>query len=554
MDIWQIDKIVLFVILFIPGFIAIKVYDLLVPSERRDFSKSLFEVIGYSCLNFAALSWLIILIHSGSFHVRHKAWYFIFLFFIIFIVPVLWPIFLLKLCSWRPIAKYIIHPIKKHISDESVDLIYLDPPFKSGKNYNIIFKPELGEFKGATAQTHTFEDTWQWGQEAEKEYQGLITGNITRERPNQKVIDLIKSMRGYLSECSIMAYLCMMAPRLLEMRRVLKETGSIYLHCDPTASHYLKLLMDAVFETNNFQNEIVWWYLWGGRSKARWSRKHDILFFYSKSDSFTFNYLEVLDEHKLMSESTRKRIQYEGALITDESLSEREFGREKVLPSDTWYVATINAQAKERLGYPTQKPEALLERIIKASSNEGDLVLDPFCGCGTAIAVAERLKRNWIGIDITYLAIDVIKKRFESNAIKEGIDFEVDGEPTDVYSAEKLAKKDPFQFQLWCISKLDATPSQTKSAMDTKPLDEELRKWELHAYLDVMGYSDGLLEWTGFDLSIEEVTYHELLHACGDDNNWRKGRIVDGVIRHNIIGVTSVKECLKRQTVNNIEA
>ena len=150
--------------------------------------------------------------------------------------------------------------LKNHIKDETVDLIYLDPPFQSGKNYNIIFQPKTGEIRGATSQIKTFEDTWRWGEEAEKEYTELITGTLITEAPSQKLIDLMKAMRGYLTECPLLAYLCMMAPRLMEMKRVLKDTGSIYLHCDPKASHYLKLLMDAVFEAKNFRNEVVWCY------------------------------------------------------------------------------------------------------------------------------------------------------------------------------------------------------------------------------------------------------------------------------------------------------
>ena len=150
--------------------------------------------------------------------------------------------------------------LKKHIKDETIDLIYLDPPFQSGKNYNQIFQPQAGGIKGATAQIQAFEDTWHWGEEAEREYTGLVTGTLTTEPPGQKLIDLMKAMRGYLTEGPLLAYLCMMAPRLLEMKRVLKNTGSIYLHCDPTASHYLKLLMDAVFGGKNFRNEIVWCY------------------------------------------------------------------------------------------------------------------------------------------------------------------------------------------------------------------------------------------------------------------------------------------------------
>ena len=352
--------------------------------------------------------------------------------------------------------------LRDKIPSNCVDLIYLDPPFKSGKPYNIIFHPELNKIKGATSQIRTFEDTWGWGDEAQKEFEGLVEGKITREKPSQKLIELIKAMRGYLGERPIMAYLCMMAPRLLEMKRVMKETGSIYLHCDPTASHYLKLLMDAVFGGGNFRNEIVWCYAGGGIAKKDFGHKHDILLRYSKSN----NYLFYVDEVRIpYSEEilSRPKSSYAKAHRKNKIYEGYDLNPKGKHPEDWWIIQPINPMAKERLGYPTQKPEALLERIIKASSNEGDLVLDPFCGCGTTIAVAEQFGRKWIGIDITYLAIDVIKKRMEKNRIQEGVDFEIDGEPTDVYSAEKLAEKDSFQFQLWCNSKLDATPSETKT-------------------------------------------------------------------------------------------
>ncbi len=350
--------------------------------------------------------------------------------------------------------------LRGKIPDNFVDLIYLDPPFQSGKTYNIIFQPEMGEIKGATAQIKTFEDTWKWGQEAEKNFDGLINGTLTKEKPNQKLIDLMKAMRSYLGECSMMAYLSMMAPRLLEMRRVLRDTGSIYLHCDPTASHYLKLLMDAIFGVDNFRNEIIWCYEKPRPAERRFKRNHDVIFFYSKTDSkdrvFNVQYIPRKGENELTERKPVKR--------PDGTIWIPKY-KGKICP-DWWDDIPSFATAmtaKERTGYPTQKPEKLLERIISASSNKGDLVLDPFCGCGTTVAVAERLNRKWIGIDITYLAIDVISKRLLKSGVKEGVDFEIEGQPTDVYSAKKLAEKDPFQFQIWCISKFNATPSETKS-------------------------------------------------------------------------------------------
>jgi site-specific DNA-methyltransferase (adenine-specific) len=390
--------------------------------------------------------------------------------------------------------------LRDKIPDNIVDLIYLDPPFKSGRTYNIIFQPKVNnEIKGATAQIKTFEDTWSWGMEAEKNYEGLINGTITKEKPNQKLIDLMKSMRSYLGECSMMAYLSMMAPRLLEMKRVLKNTGSIYLHCDPTASHYLKLLMDAVFGTENFLNEIIWRYE-GPQSPSptMFATKHDVILRYAKATKFCKAY-ELYYFEKIPEKDARYKIDEQGKYYytlpkgdyTEKSLVRLEkegriyktskgkirikyfvektpngyFLRKKKLP-DVWTDIPslgLTAQAKEVIGYPTQKPEKLLERVIKTSSNKEDLVLDPFCGCGTTVAVAERLGRKWIGIDITYLAIDVISKRLKESKIKERIDFEIDGEPKEVYSAKKLAGKDPFQFQIWCTSKLDATPSETKT-------------------------------------------------------------------------------------------
>jgi len=300
------------------------------------------------------------------------------------------------------------------------------------------------------------------GAEAERNYEGLIDGMINKEKPNQRLIDLMKSMRDYLGECSIMAYLSMMAPRLLEMKRVLKNTGSIYLHCDPTASHYLKLLMDSVFRVKNFRNEIIWHYRRWTSPAKRFQRLHDTILFYTKTKSYTF--------HTLLTSYTDGSVERKkGGILhrfkegeTPVLVSNRGLQMKGVSENDVWHIPFVAPSAKERIGYPTQKPEKLLERIIKASSNRGDLILDPFCGCGTTVAVAEKLQRKWIGIDITYLAIDVIAKRLKKR--KEKIDFEIDGEPKDVYSAKKLTEKDPFQFQIWCVSKLDATPSQTKSA------------------------------------------------------------------------------------------
>ncbi|MDZ4122030.1 MAG: DNA methyltransferase, partial [Candidatus Cloacimonadaceae bacterium] len=313
--------------------------------------------------------------------------------------------------------------MKEHIKDESVDLIYLDPPFQSGRNYNIIFKPEKDGIKGATSQIETFADTWLWGEKAEEEYSHLIMGTLTKVHPPQKLIDLMKAMRSYLDACPLMAYLCMMAPRLLEMKRVLKPTGSIYLHCDPIASHYLKILMDAVFGTSNFRNEIVWKRIDAkGNVQKKFGWIHDIILFYSKTNDWKWNqqyqdynesYLENF-YNKIDENGRRYRIDNITAAKSRASKGQIydwkgyslgpnscfKYNKEKMelldregrihyaktgYPSyiryldemegnkcpDIWTDIKI-ASKNERLGYPTQKPEALLERIIKAGSNEGD--------------------------------------------------------------------------------------------------------------------------------------------------------------------------------------
>jgi len=248
-------------------------------------------------------------------------------------------------------------------------------------------------------------------------------------------------MRDYLNESSIMSYLIMMTPRLLEMKRVLKPIGSIYLHCDPTASHYLKLIMDAIFGIKNFRNEIIWHYRrWIAPSKI-FQRLHDIILFYTKTNDYTFN--------MLLTPYTKGSIERKKSGILHRFkkgekpylVSNKEIQTEGVSENDVWQIPFVAPSAKERVGYGTQKPEKLLERIIKASSNEGDFVLDPFCGCGTTIAMAEKLRRKWIGIDISFLAINIMQNRLTKNEIKEAKDYEIKGTLYDIYSAEQLHKK-----------------------------------------------------------------------------------------------------------------
>jgi len=257
------------------------------------------------------------------------------------------------------------------------------------------------------------------------------------------------AFRSFIGSNDMMAYLTMMCIRLIELKRVLKDTGSIYLHCDHTASHYLKIMMDAIFDVKHFQNEIIWYYQTGGASRERYSRKHDTILFYTKGKDWTFN-SEAIKIRR--SEKSLKRAQNpKGARISADDVYKN--------PDDVLIIPQMNPMAKERLGYPTQKPEALLERIIQAGSNEGDIILDPFCGCGTTVTTAQKLNRNWIGIDITHLAINIIKLRLKGMfGIEPKKDYKVVGEPEDLTSAIALANQNRYQFQWWATSLIDAKP------------------------------------------------------------------------------------------------
>lgn len=376
--------------------------------------------------------------------------------------------------------------LREYIPDESVDLIYLDPPFNSKASYNILFKEPTGEPSGA--QITAFEDTWHWTQETEEAFSEIV------DTAPPKVVEMMRAFRSFVGANDVMAYLTMMCIRLLELRRVLKDTGSIYLHCDPTAGHYLKVLMDAVFGKKNFLNEVIWCYKERELSKRYWNKKHDNIFFYAKNieAKYVFNYEELTEEYspvtlaKFKYEDEKGRFMVRGRNIKGSpiqradgltlehekkypGLTYRKYLGEGTLPRDWWPVNIINKAAKERLGYPTQKPEALLERIIKASSRKGDVVLDPFCGCGTTVAVAQRLKRKWIGIDITHLAVTLIKWRLQ-NTFK-GIKFKVTGEPADFTGALALAKQNRYQFQWWALSLLDARPHEEKKKGADRGID-----------------------------------------------------------------------------------
>jgi DNA modification methylase len=403
--------------------------------------------------------------------------------------------------------------LRRHVEDESVDLVYLDPPFNSNANYNVLFAAQDGS--RSAAQIKAFGDTWQWDRAAALAYEEVVEsgGEVSR---------VMQAFRAILAESNMLAYLAMMAPRLVELQRVLKPSGSLYLHCDPTASHYLKLLLDAAFGPRFFRSEIVW-----KRSSAHSDTKqgrrthghiHDTIFFYTNSDKWTWNpiytpydqsYVDSKYRHVEEGSGRRYRLDnltaakpggdtsyewhgrhpYKGRYWAysrkkmDKFLEEGRIRFPKkpdgvpelkrflddmpgVPLQDVWTdLDPINAKAAERLGYPTQKPELLLERIIESSSNPGDVVLDPFCGCGTAIAVAEKLDRRWIGIDVTYLATNLIKSRLV-DAFGEEIEFTVTGEPTTTDDAAKLAKEDPYQFEAWALGLVGARTATKKKGAD----------------------------------------------------------------------------------------
>ncbi len=400
--------------------------------------------------------------------------------------------------------------LRAHVKDESVDLIYLDPPFNSNATYNVLFKEKSGE--QSVAQITAFEDTWHWGMESERTYHEVVTSGPKR------LSDLLQAMRSFLGQSDMMAYLTMMAPRIVELHRVLKPTGSSYLHCDPTASHYLKLLMDAVFGPEKFRNEIVWRRSHPkGHAFTRFASNHDVIIAYGKNESGTSwnpQYVSNVNAdiqytlkdpdgraYQLTSllnpNPDRPHLTYEFKGVTkvwrwtkEKMFEEDAKGRiivpkcgegiprykryldeQEGIPVDDFWGDIEIASGKERLGYPTQKPEALLERIISASSNEGDLVMDPFCGCGTAIVVAERLKRRWIGIDITHLAITLMKHRLRDTFGAELEPYEVLGVPKDLESARALAEQNRYQFEWWALGLVDARPAQDKRKGSDRGVD-----------------------------------------------------------------------------------
>ena len=437
--------------------------------------------------------------------------------------------------------------LREHVPDESVDLVYLDPPFNSNASYNVLFREQTGE--GSPAQIKAFTDTWEWTQESQRTFEQEIMLNPAAPA---NVREMVNAFRQFIGSNAMMAYLVMMTPRLVELRRVLKPTGSIYLHCDPTASHYLKVLMDAVFGKDYFRTEINWRrtnaHNDAKQGRQQYGNVRDTILFYTKGPKWTWNWLytgydsEYVDSFYKFTEQGSGRRYRIGDLTAakpggDTSYEwrvkrlqggdwEADLTNEYASPLEGWdyrgvlpyqgrfwayskdgmatmahegrLVYTRNgmpnykryldempgvplqndwtdirpASRSEAMGYPTQKPLALLERIVQASSNEGDVVLDPFCGCGTAIAAAHKLNRQWIGIDITHLAVALMKNRLKTAfEILPGLDYSVVGEPVDVGSARALAEQDRFQFEFWAMSLLEALPREQKKQGADRGID-----------------------------------------------------------------------------------
>lgn len=437
--------------------------------------------------------------------------------------------------------------LRESIADESIDLIYLDPPFNSSASYNVLFKAPSGE--GSQAQIEAFEDTWHWNESAERAFDEVVTG------PHSDASIMLKAMRSALGENDMMAYLAMMAVRLIELHRVLKPTGSLYLHCDPTASHYLKVLLDAVFGPERYLNEIIWRRTGSHNARRSLGPVHDVIHVVTKSDRYKFNIVrrpymkghvetryskgpdgqmrftsggnvltgagatagssgqpwrgfdpsakkrhwaipgfyeeQMPPEYRSLSVVEKLEALYKAKLIeikpgTAWPIMVRYLGERDGVPlTDLWAyqpytqgtvwgdltkgidedVAWLGPTDPERLGYQTQKPVGLLERVILSSSDEGDIVLDPFCGCGTTVHTAQKLSRQWIGIDVTHLAIALVERRLKEAF--PGISYDVHGVPTDAAGARNLAERDKHEFQKWITATIGAQPYKGgKKGMD----------------------------------------------------------------------------------------
>ena len=414
--------------------------------------------------------------------------------------------------------------LREHIDDESVDLVYLDPPFNSNRSYNVLFRDESG--RDSDAQITAFEDSWHWSRATEDLYADLVTGGVYPRSGvasgDERLVRLLGALvggqdeQGLLGRNQMSAYLVMMAARLVELHRVLKPSGSLYLHCDPTASHYLKMLLDGIFGAWNFRNEITWQRTESHNTAERYGNVADILFYYARSETVTWNHqYQTYSDAQLSrfkhTDSNGRKYKLDDLTAPRPDSNSGKFEWRGTMPGSTrgwgykieqleeWWeqgrihtkkdgtprmdglrvyldeslgkpvqniwtdIPRIANTAKERLGYPTQKPLALLERIIRASSNPGEVVLDPFCGCGTAIDAAEGLKRRWIGIDITHLSVALMKYRLQDrHGLRPGQDYRVIGEPQDLAGARALAQQTHddgrYQFEWWALSLVGARP------------------------------------------------------------------------------------------------
>ena len=426
--------------------------------------------------------------------------------------------------------------LREHVASGSVDMVYLDPPFNSNRSYSLLFKEKSG--KDSQAQLEAFDDTWTWGQDSESLYAELMQVGVT----SGKVKDTLEAMRRLLGDNDVLAYLVMMTARLVELQRVLRSTGSLYLHCDPSASHYLKVVLDAVFGGENFRNEIIWQRTGAkGYQTRRLPSNHDVILAYQKSSeakwisaaSFTAYDEANLDAKTLgkyrqrdadgrryeLKDLTgpndpRPNLTYEIMGVTRRWRWSRERMEQAIRDGiviqprpgavprvkryldeqrgkplgDVWGdIAPLNSQASERLGYPTQKPLKLLHRLIELTTEPGDVVLDPFCGCGTTVDAAQSLSRRWIGIDVTTLAVDLIDARLRHTYGERIRDtYEILGIPRDIAGALALFKRNPFEFERWCVMMLDAQPNEKQ--VGDKGIDGVLR-----FPIDAKGNSDKIL-------------------------------------------------------------
>ena len=368
--------------------------------------------------------------------------------------------------------------LRQHVRDETVDLCYIDPPFNSKRTYNQIYNNIGGEDR---AQAQAFTDMWTWDERAREGFQEIIGNDKGRYTP--QTIALIKGLRDVLKEGSLLAYLVSMARRIVEIHRVLKPTGSFYLHCDPTTSHYLKLLLDCIFDRRNFRIEVIWDYSFRLMNlPSFYNRKHDDILFYAKSDESVFHMPKTTWTREDIIRTRKQQIHTDkdgeewiwmpgGKGHSKNKLKKlTDIMEEGKAVSDVWQIPVISSSSNERMGYPTQKPEVLLERIISASTDPGGTVLDAYAGCGTTVAVAQRLGgRQWIGMDITYQSIALILKRLEDAFGKDvAAAVLLNGIPQDMESATALARKADDrtrkEFEKWAV----LTYTENRGAINEK--------------------------------------------------------------------------------------